>query len=71
LSKEFLIVFGKKLKRLRKDMGITQKEMGYILLVSDRMVSRYEKGKSCMNIEQLNRLIKEIGCRRARFLFKE
>jgi len=50
---------------------MTQKQMGNILLVSDKMVSRYEKGKSCMNIEQLYRLVKKVGCRRVRFLFED
>ena len=48
--------FGKTIVQLRKEKGLTQKELADKLNVSDKAVSRWETGKNYPDIETLQRL---------------
>lgn len=48
--------FGKVISQLRKDKGLTQKELADKVGVSDKAVSRWETGKNYPDIETLQRL---------------
>jgi len=69
MSKEFLIVFGYRLKKLRKSTGLSQEEFGKKINISGKMISRFEKGLSTMNIEQLEKIISSYGYNKIKILF--
>ena len=48
--------FGKAIVQLRKEKGLTQKELADNLNVSDKAVSRWETGKNYPDIETLQQL---------------
>ena len=48
--------FGESLAKMRKEKGMTQKELGEKLNVSDKAISRWETGKNYPDIETLQRL---------------
>ena len=48
--------FGKAIVKLRKEKGLTQKELADKLNVSDKAVSSWETGKNYPDIETLQRL---------------
>ena len=45
--------FGELLAELRKDNGLTQKELAKILFVTDGTISNYESGKHLPDVERL------------------
>ena len=47
------IDFGKMIVRLRKEKGMTQKQLAEMLNVSDKAVSRWENGKNYPDIETM------------------
>ena len=66
------IAFGSFLAQLRREKGMTQKELAACLYVSDKAVSKWERGLSVPDIsllvplaEQLNVTVAELlqGCR--------
>lgn len=46
--------FGKFIKKLRKEKGITQKELGEKLNITDKAISKWERGLSFPDITMLN-----------------
>ena len=51
---------GEKIARLRKEKGLTQKELGEKLFVTDKAVSKWERGLSLPDITLLEKLAKEL-----------
>ncbi|HYD34654.1 MAG TPA: helix-turn-helix transcriptional regulator [Vitreimonas sp.] len=47
-----------KLKKARKDAGLSQKELGHVLLLSDKAVSSYEVGRAQPSLETLKQISK-------------
>lgn len=52
---------GKKIKALRCQRNITQKELGLALFVSSQAVSKWESGKTTPDIENLPRIAEYFG----------
>lgn len=44
------------IKALRKDLGLTQKEFGYKLNITDTMISKYEKGNRPINKRTISQI---------------
>lgn len=55
------IKIGKFINRLRKEKGLTQKELGNILGISDNSVSKWERGINCPDLSCLNDLSEILG----------
>lgn len=55
------IEFGKKVTFLRKEKGLTQKQLAEILNVSDKAVSRWESGKGYPEVTILPKLASALG----------
>lgn len=49
------------IKRKRKEKGITQKELAEMLSITDRAISKWERGLSCPDISLLQELSKILG----------
>ena len=55
-----LMKFGKFIAQCRKELGYTQETLGEHLGVTDKAVSKWERGLSCPDILLLNRLSSEL-----------
>ena len=53
--------FGEKIKRLRKSKNLTQEQLGEILGVSSKSISRWENGKNLPDYSILNSLCNTLG----------
>ena len=53
--------FNEKLQMLRKQKGLTQEELGEILLVSRTAISKWESGRGYPNIDSLKEIAKFFG----------
>ena len=53
--------FGKFIKKLRKEKGITQKELGEKLNITDKAISKWERGLSFPDITIINSLAETFG----------
>lgn len=53
--------FGRFLAKTRKEKGLTQKQLAQRLFVSDKAVSKWERGLSLPDIELLTPLAQELG----------
>lgn len=53
---EIHLFIGIKIKQLRKEKGLTGKELARCLGISQQQVSRYEQGINCVNIDLLAKL---------------
>lgn len=51
---------GALISRLRKERGLTQRELAERLLVSDKAVSKWERGMGCPDVSLLARLADEL-----------
>lgn len=51
------LTIGDRIKKARKERGLSQKELGEALQLSDKAISSYEVGRAMPNID----VIKEIG----------
>ena len=60
--------FGEFIAKLRKEKGITQKELAEKLFVSDKAVSKWERGQSLPDITLLNPLAEALGVTAAELL---
>lgn len=49
-------IFGRKLKELRKDLGLTQFEMGEKMGVSYQQIQKYEYGTNSPNIKKIQKI---------------
>ncbi|HOQ09259.1 MAG TPA: helix-turn-helix transcriptional regulator [Syntrophomonadaceae bacterium] len=49
-------MFGKRLQALREAAGLTQKELGRMVNLSQQTIDHYEKGRSNPSIETINQL---------------
>ena len=47
--------------RLRRERGLTQRELAGRLLVSDKAVSKWERGAGCPDVSLLAPLAEELG----------
>lgn len=46
-------IFGKRLKELRKDRGLSMKQLSIQVGISDSCISRWENGQTVVNGDQL------------------
>ncbi len=60
--------FGEFVSKLRKEQGMTQKELAERLFVSDKAVSKWERGQSLPDITMLNPLADALGVTAAELL---
>ncbi len=60
--------FGEFVSKLRKEQGMTQKELAERLFVSDKAVSKWERGQSLPDITMLNPLAEALGVNSAELL---
>ena len=60
--------FGEFIAKLRKEKGMTQKELAEELFVSDKAVSKWERGQSLPDITLLNPLAEALGVSAAELL---
>ena len=52
---------GKVIKDCRKEKGMTQKELAEKLMISDKTISKWERGLGCPDISFLTELSKILG----------
>ncbi|RYC70856.1 helix-turn-helix domain-containing protein [Spirosoma sordidisoli] len=52
---------GKLIREARKAAGLTQKELGEKMGVSESTVNKYEAGKQNLSIETVERIAKALG----------
>ena len=64
-------VFGQKLRKLRKDQGYTQEQLGELLHVTRQTVSYWETGKSQPDYAMLARIADLLHAPVAEFLEDE
>jgi transcriptional regulator with XRE-family HTH domain/desulfoferrodoxin (superoxide reductase-like protein) len=62
---------GKLIFDLRKEKGMTQKELADALNLSDRTISKWERGLGCPDVSLLNRLSEMLGVTVDRILIGE
>ena len=55
--------FGSFVARLRREQGLTQKELAQDLYISDKAVSKWETGVSIPDTALLVPLAQKLGCR--------
>ena len=48
-----IVIIGERIKTLRRNNGLTQKDLGKILNMNKTTISHYEKGERCPSIETL------------------
>lgn len=53
---------GSFIQQKRKDKGLTQKQLAEKLGVTDRAISKWERGQGCPDVSILEILSKELGC---------
>lgn len=56
-----VVKIGNFIKELRKENGMTQKELADVLCITDRAVSKWETGAGCPDISVLPRLAAVLG----------
>ncbi|MBR3381875.1 MAG: helix-turn-helix transcriptional regulator [Clostridia bacterium] len=66
MEKRFAV--GNFIYELRREKGLTQRELAGLMGVSDKAVSKWETGSSMMRIEHLDRLSDILGCTREELL---
>ncbi|MBD2752624.1 helix-turn-helix domain-containing protein [Spirosoma validum] len=54
---------GELIKQTRKEKGLTQKELGEKIGVSESMINKYESGKQNPTIATLSKIIEALGVR--------
>ncbi len=59
--KELLLLFGKTLKKIRKDKGISYRELAQLCDVDHSQISKIEKGYVSIQITTLFELAKGLG----------
>lgn len=62
---------GKKLRKLRKDLGLTQVELGERVGIDKQQISRYERGMNEPRIETLNRIVDYTGIDSGYFISRD
>lgn len=55
-------IIGSFIQQKRKDKGLTQKQLAEKLGVTDRAISKWERGQGCPDVSILEILSKELGC---------
>lgn len=55
------MTIGENIKRIRKEKGLTQKQLGALCKMADSAVRRYELGKSVPKIQTLHKIAKGLG----------
>jgi len=54
------LTFGQKLKRARKEVGLSQKDLGEALKLSDKAISSYEVDRATPSLDTLKEISKLI-----------
>lgn len=54
-------IFATRLKKARKEKGISQKKLGMIVGLSDKSISMYERGEVYPPVGNLLKISKELG----------
>jgi len=62
MKNELSIKIGKNIKRIRKDLGLTQKEIAAEFKFSQQRYSRFETGVFELNYTQILKLCKIFNC---------
>ena len=52
---------GKRIKKIRSDKGLTQKQLAKIAGVGEMTISQYERGVRQPKVEQLQRIVNVLG----------
>ena len=55
-------LIGQNIKRLRKDINLTQKKFGKLIKISGGNVSSYERGSNSFPIDKLPLILKTLQC---------
>lgn len=55
------MTIGENIKRIRKEKGLTQKQLGDLCSMADSAIRRYELGKSNPKIQTLHKIAKGLG----------
>lgn len=55
------VKFGKFIREMRKERGLTQKQLAELLYVSDKAVSKWENGACFPDIKVLDALAEHLG----------
>jgi len=61
MSKDILIVFGARLKKIRKEMNITQVELAYRAQFDRNYIGMLERGERNPSLRSLSRLASACG----------
>lgn len=61
MSKDLNKIIGKNLKRIRKNLGYTQEDIGGILDVSFQQAQKYEYGTNRLSLESAYKLCDKLG----------
>lgn len=59
---EGIITLGKRLKKLREEKGLTQKQLAEIISMSQQTIGHYEVGRARPDLDTLQRLAEIFGC---------
>jgi len=68
MCKDICKIFGKKLKNLRIEKGLSQEELGFETGLDKSTIGKYELAKRCINIRQAKALAEVLGVRLAEML---
>jgi len=56
-----LVDIGKRIKKIRSDKGLTQKQLAKIAGIGEMTISQYERGIRQPKVEQLQRIVNALG----------
>lgn len=54
--KRYILSIGEKIKRARKEAGLSQKQLSHTLQISDKAVSAYEVGRTTPKFETIQKI---------------
>ena len=55
--------FAERMRKARKEKGLTQKQLGELLGVSQSMIGQFESGKHAPRIDTVKKICKALDCR--------
>lgn len=65
------VLFGKNLKRIRQDRGLTQSQLGDLLNITDRAISSWEIGRTEPSIAMIDVICDVLHCSKDELLGKK